>query len=102
MLPPLPPLLQPLPLLPPLPAPLGHVVVSAPGSQSWRTTEMPRVTSSGADFVQVVLKEPDDEFARVELVAAGVEFHGRSMVPKTGTLHMMRTTAGAYVYRWRV
>ncbi len=95
--------LPPLPLkLPPLPPP-GAVVVSAPGSQSWRTTDMPRVTSSGADWVQVVLdKGPDDSYARVELVAAGVELHPGSLAPKRGTLHIMLTTGGKCVYRWRV
>ena len=58
--------------------------------------------STGDDFIQVRCKLVDDAAARVEFVALGVEFVGRSMVPVTGTLHVFSSiTGGDYVYRWR-
>ena len=64
-------------------------------------TRMTQV-STGDDFVQVRCKLADDAAARVELVALGVEFVGRTMVPVNGTLHMFSSIVGdEYVYRWR-
>ena len=58
--------------------------------------------STGDDFVQVRCKLADDAAARVEFVALGVEFVGRSMVPVTGTLSVFSSIAkDDYVYRWR-
>ena len=58
--------------------------------------------STGDDFIQVRCKQADDAAARVEFIANGVEFVGRSMVPVTGTIHVFSSITGDdYVYRWR-
>lgn len=115
ILPPLPPVTRPLPcvvaplppilppLLPPSLPPLGHVITSKPGQQTYRETAQDRVCTSGIDWVQVVLTDgPNDQYARVELAAAEVPLIPGSLVPQRGTLHMLIATTGAAVYRWRV
>lgn len=110
---PLPRSLPPLPVppvlpraMPPLPLPVppaGNVITSKPGQQSFRaTTDAPRATVVGADWVQVTLRAADDTFARVELVAAGVPLMAGSLIPERGTIHLLRSTDGLHcVYRWR-
>lgn len=90
-----PPALMPPPLMP-------------PGTQRHDTAPQPRpvpsnnTTSHGDDWVQVVLLEgPNDAYARVEFVAAGVNLHPASLVPKHGAIHILTATTGACVYRWR-
>ena len=103
------PTLSPLPSLAPI-SPLGRpklpplrnppTVVNTSGL-SGHAARMIQV-STGDDFVQVRCKQADDAAARVEFIANGVEFVGRSMVPVTGTLHVFASIAGDdYVYRWR-
>lgn len=97
----LPPLLPPTLKPPPLP-PIGSMVLSKPGQQEFRELSQPRTTVTGADWVQVTLENgPDDNYARVEFAAAGVEMWGASLMPRRGTMHLMVTTKGHAVYRWR-
>lgn len=117
------PRFTPLPL-PPLQPPAGHVITSRPGKQSMRqigaalpALQLPLITppgtgayplppprtttSSGNDWVQVTLDKPDDAYARVEFIAAGVDLHPGSLVPRNGAMHIITATSGACVYRWR-
>lgn len=99
-LPPGQPKITPLPALPAITPPC----LPRPEALPKLAPLAPRViqVSTGDDFVQVRCKQADDAAARVEFIALGVDFVGRSMVPVSGTLHVFASIVGDdYVYRWR-
>lgn len=94
----LPPLLPVRPVIATLKLP--PVLTLPPVAPPQRDVQVQGDASTG--LVQVLMTKPDDTRARVAMEACGVRFHGHSLMPVTGVVHLVAQVKGdGFAYRWR-